>query len=47
MCDQIGFVKGVIFTSKTSLDVFSLGWEHVWTCSVLGDHVCEMKKVTQ
>ena len=36
----------VIFTAKTSLDIFSLRCEHVWTCSVLGDRVCEMKRVT-
>ena len=33
----------VIFTAKTSLDIFNLRREHVWTCSVLGDHICEMK----
>ena len=29
----------VIFTAKTSLDVFSLRQEHVWTFSVLGDRI--------
>ena len=29
----------VIFTAKTSLDVFSLRREHVCTCSVLGDRI--------
>ena len=28
---------------KTSLDVFSLGLKQVWTCSVLGDRIYEMK----
>ena len=28
---------GVIFTAKTSLDVFSLSGEQVWIFSVLGD----------
>ena len=32
---------------KTSLEVLSLRQEHVWTCSVLGDHICEMKWVTE
>ena len=27
----------VVFTAKTSLDVFSLSREQVWTFSVLGD----------
>ena len=35
----------VIFTTKTSLGFFSLRQEHVWTCSVLGDHICEMKRM--
>ena len=29
-----------------SLGVFSLRQEHVWTCSVLGDHICETKRMT-
>ena len=37
----------VIFTMKTSLEVFSLRREDVWTCSVLGDCICEMKTVTE
>ena len=34
----------VIFMTKTSLDVLSLRREHIWTCSVLGDCICEMKR---
>ena len=37
----------VIFTAKTRFDVFGLGQEQVWTCSVLGDCMCEMKRVTK
>ena len=37
----------VIFMAKTSLDVFSLRREHVLTCSVLSDCICEMKRVTE
>ena len=33
----------VIFTSKTSLDVFNLSREQVWTFSVLGDRIYEMR----
>ena len=33
----------VIFTAKTSLDVFSLSGEQVWTFSVLGDRIYEMR----
>ena len=33
----------VIFTAKTSLDVFSLSQEQVWTFSVLGDRIYEMR----
>ena len=33
----------VIFTVKTSLDFFSLGKEQVWTYSVLGDRIYEMR----
>ena len=33
----------VIFTAKTSLDIFSLRREHVWTFSVLGDQIYEMR----
>ena len=36
-----------IFIAKTSLDMFSLRREHVWTCSVLGDCICEIKRVTE
>ena len=32
-----------IFTAKTTLDVFSLRRENVWTFSVLGDRIYEMK----
>ena len=35
------------FQLKTSLDVFSLRHEHIWTYSVLGDRICEMKRVTE
>ena len=37
----------VIFMEKTRLDVSSLRREHVWTCSVSGDCICEMKRVTE
>ena len=33
----------VIFTAKTSFDVFSLSQEQVWTFSVLGDPIYEMR----
>ena len=33
----------VIFTAKTSLDVFSLRREQVWTFSILGDRIYEMR----
>ena len=33
----------VIFTAKTSLDVFSLRQEHIWTFSVLGYRIYEMR----
>ena len=33
----------VIFTDKTSLDVFSLSQEQVWTFSILGDRIYEMR----
>ena len=33
----------VIFMAKTSLDVFSLSREQVWTFSVLGDLIYEMR----
>ena len=33
----------VIFREKTCLDVFSLSREHVWTFSVLGDRIYEMR----
>ena len=36
-----------IFTAKTSLDAINLRREHVWTCSVLGDRICEMKRLTE
>ena len=36
----------VIIMSKTSLDVFSLRRD-VWTHPVLGDRICEMKRVTE
>ena len=34
----------VIFMAKTSLDIFSLGIKQVWTCTVLGDLIYEIKK---
>ena len=37
----------VVFMAKTSLDRFSLRREHDLTCSVLGDRICEMKRVTE
>ena len=37
----------VIFMAKISVDAFSLRLEDVWTHSVLGDHMCEMKRVTE
>ena len=30
---------------QTGLDVFYLKRNHVWTCSVLGDYICEMKRL--
>ena len=36
-----------IFMVKTSLDTFSLRQEHIWTSSVLGNCICEMKRVTE
>ena len=33
----------VIFTAKTSLNIFSLRREQVWTFSVLGDQIYEMR----
>ena len=36
----------VISMAKKSLDVLSLRQEHFWTCSALGDLICEMKRVT-
>ena len=33
----------VSYMTKASLDVFSLKLEQVWTCSVLGDCICELK----
>ena len=33
----------VIFTVETSLDIFSLSGEQVWTFSVLGDRIYEMR----
>ena len=32
----------VIFTAKTSLDVFSLSQEQLWTFSVVGDRIYDM-----
>ena len=37
----------VIFMAKTSLEVFSLRRENVLTCSVSGDLICEVKRVTE
>ena len=33
----------VIFTVKTSFDIFSLSQQQVWTFSVLGDQIYEMR----
>ena len=44
MCYTIP-TSGAIFMAKTSVD--SPGYEHVWTYSVLGDGIYEMKKVTE
>ena len=33
----------VIFMAKTSLDVFGLRREQIWTFSVLGDRIYEMR----
>ena len=33
----------VLFTAKTSFDVFSLSREQVWTFSVLGDRIYEKR----
>ena len=35
--------RRVIFTAKTSFDIFSLNQEQVWTFSVLGDQIYEMR----
>ena len=32
------------FTAKTSLDVFNLSLEQLWTFSVLGDRIYEMSR---
>ena len=40
-------ITRVIFMAKASFDVFSLRREHVWTCSVLGDRIGEMERVTE
>ena len=32
---------------KTSFDVFSLRQEHVWTCLILADRICEMRRATE
>ena len=34
-------------SKHASLDVFSLRQEHVWTCSVFGGRICEVKRVTE
>ena len=39
-------IARVAFMTKTSLDIFSLRQEHVWVCSLLGDRICDMKRVT-
>ena len=36
-------IARVIFTAKTNLDVFSLRQEEVWTFSVFGDQIYEMR----
>ena len=35
----------VIFTAKTSSDVFGLSQEQVWTLSVLGDRIYELRSL--
>ena len=42
---HLGWTSNVIVTAKTSLDLFSLELKRVWTYSVLGDGIYEMKKV--
>ena len=36
----------VIFIAKINVGVFSLGQDYVWTYSVLGDRIYEVKRVT-
>ena len=42
MCYAVPIAR-VISTAKTSLDAFSLRQEQVWTFSVLGDRIYEMR----
>ena len=35
----------VIFTAKTSLDLFSLGRKQVWTYSIFGDRIYDMRSL--
>ena len=35
----------VIFMAKTSLEILCLIQEDAWTCSDLGDCICEMKSL--
>ena len=44
MCYAI-LTTRVIFMAKCRFDVVSLRREHVW--AVLGDRICEMKRVTR
>ena len=49
---DVGFFYAIttaraIFTAKTSLDVFRLRCEHLGNCSVLGDCIYEMTRVTE
>ena len=37
----------VILRAQTNFDVCSPTQECIWTCSVLGDSMCEMKRVTE
>ena len=46
-CFTLWSTAMVIFAMKTGLDVFNLKREHVWTCSVLSDCICETKRVTE
>ena len=43
MLDVLSHTGRVIFMAKTSLNVFSLRQEQVWTFSILGDRIYEMR----